>query len=56
MTLLSRCGSSSAELEQHLQGVGAIMENHFRYEERMLLTVLETLDLHVTPREALGPL
>ncbi|GIE76792.1 hypothetical protein Aph02nite_27420 [Actinoplanes philippinensis] len=44
------------ELERHLQGVGALMENHFRYEERMLLTVLETLDLHVTPREALGPL
>ncbi|WP_433789382.1 hemerythrin domain-containing protein [Actinoplanes sp. CA-252034] len=44
------------ELERHLEGVGAIMENHFRYEERMLLTVLESLDLHVSPQEALGPL
>ncbi|MEV4278479.1 hemerythrin domain-containing protein [Actinoplanes xinjiangensis] len=44
------------ELRRHLEGVGAIMENHFRYEERKLLTVLESLDLHVTPEEALGPL
>ncbi|MEU4158031.1 hemerythrin domain-containing protein [Actinoplanes sp. NPDC026670] len=44
------------ELRQHLEGVGAIMENHFRYEERMLLTVLESLDLRVDPEEALGPL
>jgi hemerythrin-like domain-containing protein len=44
------------ELRQHLEGVGAIMENHFRYEERVLLTVLESLDLRVTPEEALGPL
>ncbi|BEL03314.1 hypothetical protein Q0Z83_015050 [Actinoplanes sichuanensis] len=44
------------ELRRHLEGIGAIMENHFRYEERMLLTVLESLDLHVDPQEALGPL
>ncbi|WP_109593713.1 hemerythrin domain-containing protein [Actinoplanes xinjiangensis] len=44
------------EVRRHLEGVGAIMENHFRYEERKLLTVLESLDLHVTPEEALGPL
>lgn len=32
------------------------METHFRYEERQLLGVLETLELTVDPREALGPL
>ncbi|WP_231954607.1 hemerythrin domain-containing protein [Actinoplanes derwentensis] len=40
----------------HLDGLGAIMENHFRYEERQLLTVLETLDLTADPADALGPL
>jgi hemerythrin-like domain-containing protein len=44
------------EVRKHLEGVGAIMENHFRYEERQLLTVLEALDLQVTPAEAFGPL
>ena len=44
------------ELHRHLEGVGAIMESHFRYEERQLLTVLETLALGADPEEALGPL
>jgi hemerythrin-like domain-containing protein len=44
------------ELDQHLEGIAAIMENHFRYEERQLLTVLETLELTAVPREALGPI
>ncbi|MEU4620733.1 hemerythrin domain-containing protein [Actinoplanes sp. NPDC023801] len=44
------------ELRRHLDGVSAIMESHFRYEERQLLTVLEALELHVTPAEAFGPL
>lgn len=42
------------ELDQHLEGISALMENHFRYEERQLLTVLETLELTAGPREALG--
>ncbi|MET8568930.1 hemerythrin domain-containing protein [Streptomyces sp. NPDC004783] len=42
------------ELDQHLEGISALMENHFRYEERQLLTVLETLELTAEPREALG--
>jgi hemerythrin-like domain-containing protein len=46
----------SAELDQHLEGIGAIMESHFRYEERMLLAVLETLELDADPGEVLGPL
>jgi hemerythrin-like domain-containing protein len=46
----------SDELGVHLDGVAAIMENHFRYEERQLLDVLETLQLTAQPSEALGPL
>jgi hypothetical protein len=56
LTTAADRSAGPAELRRHLEGVGAIMENHFRYEERMLLTVLESLDLHVTPEEALGPL
>lgn len=44
------------ELDRHLEGVAALMENHFRYEERQLLTVLETLELPTTAEETLGPL
>src|SRR5690606_29547870 len=44
------------ELLRHLEGIGAIMENHFRYEERALLTVLEELELEADAREVLGPL
>jgi len=44
------------ELERHLDGISAIMESHFRYEERQLLTVLETLALDADPSEVLGPL
>ena len=32
------------------------MENHFRYEERQLLTVLESLELDAEASEVLGPL
>jgi hemerythrin-like domain-containing protein len=44
------------ELERHLEGVAAIMENHFRYEERQLLAVLETLQLDVALDVVLGPI
>ncbi|MEZ3181320.1 hemerythrin domain-containing protein [Streptomyces pimonensis] len=44
------------ELDHHLEGIAAIMENHFRYEERQLLAVLETLELTAAPGEALGPI
>ncbi|KUL25323.1 hemerythrin domain-containing protein [Actinoplanes awajinensis] len=44
------------EVDRHLEGVAAIMESHFRYEERQLLSVLETLSLDVPPEEVLGPL
>ncbi|OZV78177.1 cation-binding protein [Micromonospora echinospora] len=45
-----------AELERHLEGLAAIMESHFRYEERQLLAVLKTLDLDADPGAVLGPL
>ncbi|MFJ7059936.1 hemerythrin domain-containing protein [Streptomyces microflavus] len=44
------------ELDQHLEGIAALMENHFRYEERQLLAVLATLELAAAPGEVLGPL
>ncbi|MDQ0727281.1 hemerythrin domain-containing protein [Microbacterium sp. W4I20] len=44
------------ELARHLEGIAAIMESHFRYEERQLLSVLETLELDADPGRVLGPL
>ncbi|TDD46682.1 hemerythrin domain-containing protein [Kribbella antibiotica] len=44
------------ELDRHLEGVAAIMENHFRYEEKQLLTVLENLELDAAVKEVFGPL
>lgn len=49
-------GAPTAELETHLEGVAALMENHFRYEERQLLTVLEGLELDAEVTDVLGPL
>ncbi|MET8499357.1 hemerythrin domain-containing protein [Streptomyces microflavus] len=48
--------ASPEELDRHLEGIAALMENHFRYEERQLLAVLETLELTAAPGEVLGPL
>lgn len=48
--------ASPQELDQHLEGIAAVMENHFRYEERQLLTVLESLEFDADPGEVLGPL
>lgn len=48
--------ATRGELERHLEGIGAIMESHFVYEERQLLTVLEALDLDADPRSVFGPL
>lgn len=48
--------ASPDELERHMEGVAAIMENHFRYEERQLLTVLEDLQLDTAVHDVLGPL
>lgn len=48
--------ASPVNLDRHLEGIAAIMESHFRYEERQLLSVLDTLALDADPREVLGPL
>ncbi|WP_374947645.1 hemerythrin domain-containing protein [Agreia sp.] len=48
--------ASTAELDRHLEGVAAIMESHFGYEERQLLTVLDSLDLRAEVSDVLGPL
>jgi hemerythrin len=49
-------GAPVADLDRHLEGIAAVMENHFRYEERRLRTVLESLELDAEPSEVLGPL
>ena len=46
--------ASPAEVKRHLEGISAIMESHFAYEERQLLTVLETLALSAEPEAVLG--
>lgn len=46
----------TAALHRHLDGIEAVMETHFRYEEKRLLPVLADLVLDATPRTALGPL
>jgi hemerythrin-like domain-containing protein len=46
----------SSQLSLHLEGLAAIMESHFRYEERELLGILATLELDADPRTLLGPL
>jgi len=48
--------AAPAELDRHLEGIAAIMESHFRYEERQLLSVLETLELEADVPDVLGPL
>lgn len=48
--------AAPAELDRHLEGLAAIMESHFRYEERALSAVLETLALDADPQTVLGPL
>ena len=48
--------ASPDELSWHLEGIAAIMESHFRYEERQLLAILDTLALDADPLKVLGPL
>ena len=51
-----RAQAPPEEIDRHLEGLAAIMESHFRYEERQLLTVLATLDLEAGVPDMLGPL
>ena len=48
--------ATTAELAMHLDGIAAVMETHFLYEERRLLHVLESLELHDAVSGVLGPL
>jgi hemerythrin-like domain-containing protein len=49
-------GDPVERVSGHLEGLAAIMESHFRFEERELLDVLETLDLEAEPSAIFGPL
>jgi hemerythrin-like domain-containing protein len=40
----------------HLEGLAAIMESHFRFEERTLLAILDRLQLHEPVADVFGPL
>jgi hemerythrin-like domain-containing protein len=44
------------ELARHLDGLSAIMESHFSYEERKLRGILSALHLAADPHALLGPL
>lgn len=48
--------ATPAQLDHHLEGIAAIMESHFRYEERELLKVLDTLAFDADPVRVLGSL
>lgn len=41
---LSRPGSTPQEVVRHLDGIDAVMETHFRYEEKVLAAALDELD------------
>ncbi|WP_194764563.1 hemerythrin domain-containing protein [Microbacterium sp. UFMG61] len=49
-------GENAETIERHLDGIGAIMESHFRYEEREILTPLRALHLDRPVPSVLGPL
>ncbi len=44
------------DIGRHLEGIAAIMESHFRYEERQLSGILAELDLDAAVPDVLGPL
>jgi len=50
-------GISAEEKRRHLDGIGAVMETHFRFEEKKLIEVLEAsalLSLGDDPTPVLG--
>lgn len=53
-----RSGADADERERHLEGVAAIMESHFRFEERRVLPLLDALDPDGVPSagDLYGPL
>ncbi|WP_045296328.1 hemerythrin domain-containing protein [Microbacterium trichothecenolyticum] len=48
--------ASPASLAQHLEGFAAIMESHFRFEERELEPLLDRLELRADPDAVFGSL
>lgn len=56
---LDRAVTSAAgreELLRHLDGIDAIMETHFRFEEKRLVPVLDAVRADLDPAEIFGPL
>ncbi|WP_460497739.1 hemerythrin domain-containing protein [Glycomyces tarimensis] len=49
-------GEDAESLHRHLDGIGAIMESHFGYEERELLSVLDAVAPEGEARTLLGDL
>ncbi|GAB3755761.1 hemerythrin domain-containing protein [Microlunatus parietis] len=49
-------GAPAAEQLRHLDGIEAVMETHFRYEEKMLVGLLNASELAGTKHGYLGPL
>lgn len=47
-------GDPAPVLDRHLEGLAAIMESHFRYEERQLRGILAELELDAPGESALG--
>src|SRR5690606_4214763 len=55
--VLDSSDSTSADVTQHLDGISAVMETHFRYEEKVLAAALDELaDPDLDLLTALGPL
>ncbi|GAB3235633.1 hypothetical protein GCM10027447_33420 [Glycomyces halotolerans] len=48
--------ADAESLHRHLDGIGAIMESHFGYEERQLLSVLDAVGPQGDARALLGDL
>lgn len=51
-----RSAASPATLALHLEGIAAIMESHFRFEERELEPLLDQLEHESDPHAVFGPL
>ncbi|NDL56542.1 hemerythrin domain-containing protein [Phytoactinopolyspora sp. XMNu-373] len=49
-------GVGTEEQLQHLDGIEAVMETHFRYEEKKLVDLLNEAELEKTKRQYFGPL
>lgn len=56
LTAAMDSGAGPDELHRHLDGISAVMETHFRYEESQLLVILDALALEGEPAQLLGDL